>query len=1609
MKWKKSLSVFMAVIMFVSMFSAVDISALAQELSSSLSKAEAFSADDEGRFNDALLDMLAQYKVEDGYSKIVIDVNENTLQKDDGEPVELEEYDIDYDKLNSCEDLITEYDILEDVGVCSDAENDAQDVLPQTDFHDGKITVTNPYQSKRLIVQSKNRKLKNTYDAVKSIDNGSGYYVLQFATQEAAKAAKEKFDKNKNIVYTACDEVVKITAGPITDREGAKLIQSDRYRNYLYKNKKQTPVKVAVLDTGVDTNHSYLKKRLLTGYNAYTKKSNVKDANGHGTHVAGIIADNTPSTVKILPVKVMNDDGTGTDLAIKAGIDYAVKKKVNVINLSLGGTCTGAQCPIKKGIDAAIKAGVTVVVAAGNDSLDTKTICPAYINACITVAACDSAGSSVCSFSNYGSAVDVTAPGGNILSCAPGNSYQYMSGTSMAAPFAAAASALLLMENPKLKPDGVEKKLKSICADMLIKGNDKYSGAGIINFGILFGDSHLADSINVNDSTFDLEYFSKASPRMLTPAVYDSAENEKHTPFTDSSYIAKSSDTSVAVFDGRYIRPRGSGSCTITLTMPGNAKAGFKVNVVKKEVWIDYASLGYAGGSGTKSSPYQIKTAAQLARFAKDIRSGKYLKGKYFKLMNDIDLKGKLWITARYYKPMGDYLSVFSQEAEFQSVFDGNNHKIKNMTVFDLKLFSEWDESNPINQYWYKGNTGFIGLCRNAVIKNLGIENGYSTSRQGGLLADDVYQGTKIYNCYTSGYTAGNGLTGGISNYDIVISNCYSSATVLGAGISSSLYSSKQKGGVRVNNTFFCGELLSDDSEYRKYNFTGNLSACKGYDYLKIYNSFSSADSVDNIGFGLNSEYASISGCYYLNTNRYGLKSRVKGYVNLKAKSKSFFKTKSTYTNSKNWNAKYKWDFKNTWAISSSVNNGYPYLKKNKPLAATQKKTGTWLDYAANKFASGNGTKSSPYVIETASQLARLAKIYRFGGGENTYFKITKNIDLSAHTWYPIGGGYDMHCDDLFLDVENGSKKKYFRGNIDGTSKTITGLKIPSTGEYSGFVTKLNDCTIKNLNFKNADVKGADYVGIICGKNFGGVNIVNCTVSGKVSGSEFVGTITGGNSATSVLFGCKSTAAVVSANTAGGITAMNEGVIEKTSFGGTFGDIEGESYAFCFNNRGTIKNCYSISDADSLALSNGFGEIVHSYLAGKSCVLYNNSLYGRNIKNVTSDALKDKSTFKTWDFENVWSMDSGKNKGYPALRKASFSETKYPTEKWKAAKKFAGGKGTKSDPYLIATASQLAILRDYAYKYENKHFRLIRDINLYAKVWDNKKYTAYDYVKFYFDGNNKTVSNMINKYAAGLFNVAFNGTLKNLNMKNVRGASNCSIVPINHGRITNCTATGSFCNSNGDVGGICEANYGTVEKCSVNAALKGMGNVGGIVGYNCGSVKNCYTRGRVNGYTAGVIVANNSQYNGGTVSNCYSVMTNVERSEPSSQECYKNVYIYGVNDSNYSASQLKKKSTYKGFDFSSVWTINSENNNGYPTLRRAVSRKITYVLNGGKATSAMENDYIPGIERTLKNPTRKNYVFAGWYKEKSFKTKVTKIGSKDSGNVKYYAKWKKKK
>ncbi|MFR5876269.1 MAG: S8 family serine peptidase [Eubacterium sp.] len=1633
-------------------------------------------AADSGNFDSELVDLLGEYYEGGYFAEMVIDVNNNTFTVDGGENIDLSDYDIDYSSVESSEYVMPAVPVLDaaglnasldeetgEISVAGDSvsgtysfdesldENDdiistengvqtvetengvetrnvayfneqqAKEFNLESKYDDGKIIITNPYQTKRIVVQTKNSTaLKNTYGAIKAINDDSGYYVLQFDSQEDTKAALSKLKNTANVDYAVCDEVVKVNA--LSDRTGAKTMQSDRYKTYLKNNKKTTAVKVAVLDTGVATNHSFLKSRLLTGYNAYTKKTNVADGNGHGTHVAGIVADNTPSNVKILPVKVMQDDGTGTDLAIKAGIDYAVKQKVNVINMSLGGTCTGPDCPINVAVKAAIKAGVTVVVAAGNDTRNTNEYCPAGITECITVSSADANGSSISNYSNYGSAVDLTAPGENILSCSIDGDYQYLSGTSMAAPFAAAAAAMVIINSPSIKPAKVEETLKSYCADMLLKGWDKYSGAGIINFGIPLGDTNTAQYLGIGVGAINYQYFSKCSPYLTSIWVAES-DCVDSSPVVDRSVTASSTNINVAYFDGRYIIPKGTGTCTVTIALPNGEKSSCNVTVVKKEVWIDYAASSYASGSGTKSSPYQIKTAAQLAKFAKDIRNGKTYKGKYFKLMNDIDLKGKLWITASCFTRSSSYLGTNFDESYFMGNFDGGNHKIKNMHVFDEELHSAWGDASPINSSWYYQNTGFIGDVQGATIKNLGIDNAYCVSEDGGLLVDTVQNSTTISNCYTSGFTAGSGITGLFLNFDNRMSNCYSSATVLQSGISSYLYSSMQDGkGVLLNNVFFCGTQLGKEKVGSSSAFIGSIESCKGYDYTKIYNCFSAAKSPENVGFASSQKYSTISKCYYSNLNTKGLAKSTGGSVSLSAKPDSFFKTKSSYTTASNWNKSYKWDFTNTWAISTSVNDGYPYLKKNKPTnSSSMVKTNTWLDYAAKSFAGGSGTKSSPYLISNAAQLARVAYLYRFGGGKDTYFKLTANIDLSAHKWFPIGAGYDMNA-SYGSDFDVTPQFYSFMGNIDGNGKTITGLTVSSKGVYSAFISKQFNSYVKNLFFKDVNISGGDYTGAVSASASGYAVIFNCSVSGKIIGKNRVGALASIISSTSRIIGSSSNAELSSDNNCGGLVCENEGTIDRCSFSGKY---SGSSLfnALAFENRGTIKNSYAaLPDAEYDFTSFDSGEIMNSYYCSKNSKLFDNCLHGANVRNVTVEDLENKDTFNKFDFDTVWLITESVNDGCPILRKVdSYSSVSIPSEKWKAAASFAGGKGTKENPYLIANAAQLALLRDKYDNYNNKYFRIIRNINLSGKYWSSGYDGLFSMIKIFIDGNNKTISNVAVKDGDGLFPFALDagGYIKNLNVKNVTGRATGGLCSANFGTISYCTVTGNFSSANdkyspilSDIGGICSSNYGTISRCSVNLIVNGDYNVGGITADNCGKIQNCYVRGTM--ISGDAFAGRCMFYSGGRITNCYSAAKHIKNSGiVISEGGIENIYYLGENsgiDANSNCvrtdDEMKKQSTYTGWNFNTVWQIDASKNNGYPTLIIPESKKITYVLNGGTATSSMENDYIPGIERTLQSPTYKYGVFDGWYKEKSFKTKVTKIGSKDSGNVTFYAKWK---
>jgi hypothetical protein len=218
---------------------------------------------------------------------------------------------------------------------------------------------------------------------------------------------------------------------------GTKLA---KFPEAIKKNSKASGkgVKVAVLDTGADVNHVWIKANVKGTYNAINKTRDVSDGNGHGTHCCGTITECTPD-VELYVVKVLSDGGSGSVVDIAHGIDYATTQfKVDVISMSLGGGSPDSYMP--PAINRAVAAGVLVIVAAGNDGPGANTDgYPARYPGVFSIAACNSA-SKIADFSSRGVSVFSTFPGVDIWSAAPGNKKVPMSGTSMACPHAASAA-----------------------------------------------------------------------------------------------------------------------------------------------------------------------------------------------------------------------------------------------------------------------------------------------------------------------------------------------------------------------------------------------------------------------------------------------------------------------------------------------------------------------------------------------------------------------------------------------------------------------------------------------------------------------------------------------------------------------------------------------------------------------------------------------------------------------------------------------------------------------------------------------------------------------------------------------------------------------------------------------------------------------------------------------------------------------------------------------------------------------------------------------------------------------------------------------------------------
>ena len=290
-------------------------------------------------------------------------------------------------------------------------------------------------------------KVKEVYSAVL---NGFSCY----STHENV----EKFERQNCNKLVGCDKdgVVKAnvqTVGTFIPRLG---VQNSSRQAGTRSPAFPLPANIyaIVIDTGILASHPDLKSKISKTYSknfTTTNRSRWNDDNGHGTHCAGIIGaqDNTigivgtAPNVNLIAVKVLDRTGSGSYSNVIAGVNYVAQWKTanptfkGVVNMSLGG---GVSQPLDTSIQNLINNyGITVVVAAGNESQNAENSSPARTPEAITVGAYNDRNNILASFSNFGSKVDLQAPGVDIRSCWLRNGYKVLSGTSMAAPMVAGA------------------------------------------------------------------------------------------------------------------------------------------------------------------------------------------------------------------------------------------------------------------------------------------------------------------------------------------------------------------------------------------------------------------------------------------------------------------------------------------------------------------------------------------------------------------------------------------------------------------------------------------------------------------------------------------------------------------------------------------------------------------------------------------------------------------------------------------------------------------------------------------------------------------------------------------------------------------------------------------------------------------------------------------------------------------------------------------------------------------------------------------------------------------------------------------------------------------
>ncbi len=345
------------------------------------------------------------------------------------------------------------------------------DMLIEYDVNSMGSSSAEDFETKRLIVKTNtNESITDTHGAVAIIEGWNNTHILQYSTVEAANTALEFYEtqdyvqyaeEDEYYTYSSDDEIIETMEYTSTEGNlswGTSAANFDTLNNSIIESGKVSEdreVVVAVFDSGLTTDHVLFENqdRFLPGYNVFEENKDTSDTSGHGSHVAGIIYENTLPNVKIRPYRVNlnhGKDSYSTAMSVLGTAIYlAIELGDDLINVSMKWGAYGNQY-LTDAIEFAYDNNVPLIAAAGNYSSYVSTTYPANLDKVIAVSAVDD-DFIPADFTNYGSAVDLAAPGVGIWSASNDKDYIVkMNGTSMAAPFVSAAVATLKLLYPDI-------------------------------------------------------------------------------------------------------------------------------------------------------------------------------------------------------------------------------------------------------------------------------------------------------------------------------------------------------------------------------------------------------------------------------------------------------------------------------------------------------------------------------------------------------------------------------------------------------------------------------------------------------------------------------------------------------------------------------------------------------------------------------------------------------------------------------------------------------------------------------------------------------------------------------------------------------------------------------------------------------------------------------------------------------------------------------------------------------------------------------------------------------------------------------------------------------